>query len=119
MQFQRSSLSKSIALNCSGFQFRQTQKRTENEQHWTSASIGIAMMIGMITSFALVGVGYRISQNNQGAVARNVYTLKAQTAAASIHPTALPWIGQEAACKGKSRHWEEGLCYEQDHDPQF
>jgi len=79
----------------------------------------MAMMIGMITSFSLGGVGYRISQNNQGAIARDVYALKFEPATLSNPPTALPWIGQEAACKGKSRHWKEGLCYEQDHDPQF
>ncbi len=62
-----------------------------------------------------------------GVVSYNVFLLFSgnfaqKTAAPEIsnsYPTALPWIKTEAACKGQNRHWEDGLCYDREHNRDF
>lgn len=34
-------------------------------------------------------------------------------------PTSLPWITDEADCLGSDRFWEEGACWDKQHDPSF
>jgi hypothetical protein len=44
--------------------------------------------------------------------------LKAQQNA-EAHPTALPWLETEAACKHTDRVWKDGDCWDKEHSPDF
>lgn len=42
-----------------------------------------------------------------------------QVSATESYPTALPWIESEAQCKGGTRVWKNGFCFDADHSPEF
>ncbi len=100
---------------------RRAQTRNETQKKWTSASIGMAMSMGLLAGLALGGAGYSAIQGKKAATAST--TLQNQKVAMpneiAIHPAALPWVEKKTDCQGSSRHWQEGFCYEQDHNPQF
>lgn len=113
---------------------RRAQTRAANSKGWSSATLGMALSMGLFAGLTLSMTGYRLTQGQEVAMAGELRAseLSASELSASemmlrevsatemkVHPTALPWIEEEADCKGKSRQWKEGLCYEQDHDPQF
>lgn len=98
-----------------GLERRAQERIVAHKKQWTSTSIFMAMTMGLITTFALGGAGYRVLQGNKAAVSSDL----SQPTAVPVHPVALPWIVKESDCRGQSRHWQEGFCYEQDHDPQF
>jgi hypothetical protein len=35
------------------------------------------------------------------------------------HPVALPWIENEAECVGEGKFWQDGECWDTDHNPLF
>lgn len=100
---------------------RRSQPRGKTPQNWTNASIRMAMSLGLFAGLALGGAGYHAIQSQKASTASNTIRSK-QVALASemtVHPAALPWVEKQTDCQGKSRQWQAGLCYEQNHDPQF
>ncbi|GAB4380510.1 MAG: hypothetical protein Kow00121_36910 [Elainellaceae cyanobacterium] len=37
----------------------------------------------------------------------------------SAHPTGIPWLQDETACQDTGRNWQNGECWDQEHDPNF
>lgn len=37
----------------------------------------------------------------------------------NFQPTAIPWLNTEAACQQTGRVWQEGMCWDVTHDPNF
>lgn len=90
---------------------RSGKARPERQKPWTPATTAFAMVLSMATLITVYSVTYRFMQ----AQSRDVTPAEAATS----HPTALPWIESEADCKGTTRQWKDGLCFEDDHDPTF
>jgi hypothetical protein len=38
---------------------------------------------------------------------------------AEVHPTAIPWLKNQAACEHTSRVWKDGDCWDKEHSPDF
>lgn len=36
-----------------------------------------------------------------------------------VHATAIPWLQTEAECRNTGRVWNEGQCWDNEHDPNF
>ena len=54
------------------------------------------------------------------AIARYFVLLQAsELTHAHTHETALPWIETEAECRGEARVWDEGTCWDTQHDLSF
>lgn len=76
---------------------------------WTPLTTAIALALGLTLLLGTYGVAYRWQRRSPAAI-------EAGTAA---HPTALPWIATEAACRGAQRTWKDGFCYDSGHKPEF
>lgn len=40
-------------------------------------------------------------------------------AAYTVHPTGIPWLETQADCEKSGRVWQEGNCWDSEHDPTF
>ncbi|MCU0525519.1 MAG: hypothetical protein MUF72_11920 [Elainella sp. Prado103] len=38
---------------------------------------------------------------------------------AEIHPTGIPWINDRAECERSGRQWQNEVCWDSEHDPNF
>jgi hypothetical protein len=38
---------------------------------------------------------------------------------ATIHPTSIPWLQNQLDCKKTGRTWQDGACWDQEHNPEF
>ncbi len=90
---------------------RSGKARPEQQKPWTPATTAFAMVLGIATVITVYSVTYRVMQ------AQSRTNIPAE--AATSHPTALPWIEKQSDCKGQTRQWKDGLCFEGDHDPTF
>jgi hypothetical protein len=45
--------------------------------------------------------------------------LKGDGETLQAYPTGIPWIDNEAECKNSGRDWQEGVCWDSEHDPVF
>lgn len=93
-----------------GLERRDASTRTQAKSQWNAASVRLAMGISLLAGLAISGMSYQVLHKGPKVAVASETT---------VHPTALPWIGTAANCKGKSRQWKEGLCYEQAHSPDF
>lgn len=41
------------------------------------------------------------------------------TAKGEFHATGIPWIQDAQSCQESGRFWEDGTCWDQQHDPSF
>ena len=90
---------------------RSGQTRPEQQKPWTPATTAFAMVLTMATLITVYSVTYRFMQSQS--------QTDTPAEAATSHPTALPWIEKKSDCKGQTRQWKDGLCFEDNHDPTF
>lgn len=38
---------------------------------------------------------------------------------AEFHPTGIPWISDRAECERSGRQWQDEVCWDAEHDPNF
>jgi hypothetical protein len=96
---------------------RQGTARADEQKSWTPATTAFAMVLGLATLLTVYSVTYRLLQERQPASV--VEATVAPKGDSADHPTALPWIEKMEDCRGKTRHWKDGLCFESDHDRSF
>ncbi len=89
---------------------RRSKERLRREQaHWSMATTGLYTLLGLTLALGCYTLVSR----------RTADEWFFQETQETFHPTALPWIEDEAHCTGKTRQWKDGLCYDSDHKPEF
>lgn len=82
--------------------------RPEGQQPWGPLGTAIAVSLSLVAFLMAYTATYRLTQRPAQAEAPGEF-----------HPTALPWIETEAACQGPNRTWQDNLCYDAEHRPEF
>lgn len=67
----------------------------------------------LVTSFITVLLGMGISTGYQA------LSSSLQSKDERIHPTAIPWLENQASCEDTGRSWDQGQCWDQQHNPNF
>ncbi|NJM57381.1 MAG: hypothetical protein HC857_08025 [Synechococcales cyanobacterium RU_4_20] len=91
---------------------RSPERLKQTQRPWSSLSTAVFTLLALSLGLTLYQAGYQqfLESPTPKSVANPLET---------THPAALPWIQSEAECKGADRHWQDDLCYDSSHSPEF
>ncbi|WP_179228493.1 hypothetical protein [Leptolyngbya ohadii] len=74
---------------------------------WLPISAFILLSISVSTATLLL---WQRSQANDDVL---------QADSPDIHPTAIPWLTSEWSCEQAGKYWEDEVCWDREHSPEF
>lgn len=71
------------------------------------------------SSIALLQTGILLLSLSSITVVGWLYGLGPLLGEMQIYPTGIPWLQSESACVATGRQWQDEVCWDSEHDPNF